>query len=50
MKRETKEVGTEFRPRKGVLTKERSLQTPGITVSGGSVASLGMLEGKITGR
>ena len=30
--------------------KKRSFQTPGNTLSGGSVVSLGMSEGKITGR
>ena len=42
----------EIHPQKGVLKKERerSFQTPGNTLSGGSVASLGILEGKITGR
>ena len=32
------------------LKKERSFQTPGNTLSGGSVASLGISEGKITRR
>ena len=54
IKRETKEVGTEIRPGKGVLKKERerkrSFQTPGNALSTGSVASLGISEGKITGR
>ena len=49
IKRETKEVGTEIHPRKGVLIK-RSFQTPGNTLSRGSVASLGISEGKIIGR
>ena len=49
MKRETKELETEIHPGKGVL-KKRSFQTPGNTLSGGSVASLGISEGKITGR
>ena len=34
----------------GSLKKERSFQTPGNTLSSGSVASLGISEGKITGR
>ena len=34
----------------GSLKKERSFQTPGNTLSGGSVASLQISEGKITGR
>jgi len=34
----------------GSLKKERSFQTPGNTLSGGSVASLGTSEGKNTGR
>ena len=36
--------------REGSLKKERSFQTPGNTLSGGSVASLGISKGKITGR
>ena len=40
----------EIRPGKGILKKERSFQTPGNTLSGGSVASLGISEGKITRR
>ena len=48
-KKETKEVGRELRPRKGVL-KERSFQIPGNTVTAESVASLGTSEGNITGR
>jgi len=39
----------EIHPRKEVL-KKRSFQTPGNTLSGGSEASLGISEGKITGR
>ena len=34
----------------GSLEKERSFQTPGNTLSSGSVVSLGISEGKITGR
>ena len=34
----------------GSLKKERRFQTPGNTLSGGSVESLGISEGKITGR
>ena len=50
MKRETKEVGTEIHPGKGVLKKERTFQTPGNTVTGKSVVRLGTSEGNITGR
>ena len=39
----------EIHPRKGVL-KKRRFQTPENTLSGGSVESLGISEGKITGR
>ena len=49
MKKETKEVGRELCPGKGVL-KKRSFQTPGNTLTGGSVATLGISEGNITGR
>ena len=35
---------------KGILKKERSFQTPGNTLTGKSVASLGTSEGNITGR
>ena len=49
IKRETKEVRTEIRPGKGVL-KKRSFQTPGNTLTGESVVSLGTSEGNITGR
>ena len=49
IKRETKDVGMEIRPRKG-LKKERSFQTPGNTLTGDSVASLGNTEGNITGK
>ena len=34
----------------GSLKSERSFQTPGNTLTGESVASLGTSEGKITGR
>ena len=47
-KKETKEVGTELRPGKGVL--KRVFQTPGNTLTAESVASLGSTEGNITGR
>ena len=40
----------EISPRKGVLKKERSFQTPGNTLTAESVASLGSTEGNITGR
>ena len=40
----------EIGPRKGVLKKMRSFQTPGNTLTGGSVASLGISEGNITWR
>ena len=40
----------EIRPGKGVLKKERSFQTPGNTLTGESVASLGTSEGNTTGR
>ena len=46
---ETKEVGTELHPRKGVL-KKRSFQTPGNLLTAESVPSLGSTEGNITGR
>ena len=36
--------------REGSLEKERSFQTPGNTLTGGSVVSLGISEGNITGR
>ena len=42
-KKETKEVGRELRPRKGVLKREKFPNTK-------SVASLGSTEGNITGR
>ena len=40
----------EIHPRKGVLKKESSFRTPGKTLTGGSVVSLGILEGNIIGR
>ena len=40
----------EIRPRKGVLKKERSFQTPGNTLTGKSMASLGTSEGNIIRR
>ena len=40
-KKETKEGGKELRPRKGVLKRERSFQTPGNTLTAESVPSLG---------
>ena len=39
----------ELHPGKGVL-KKRSFQTPGNTLTGESVVSLGTSEGNITGR
>ena len=48
-KKETKEVGRELHPRKGVL-KEKIFQTSGNTLVAESVASLGSTEGNITGR
>ena len=47
-KKETKEVGTELCPGKGVL--KRGFQTPGNTLTAESVESLGSTEGNITGR
>ena len=49
MKRETKEVGTELRPRKGAF-KKRGFQIPGNTLTAEFVASLGTTEGNITRR
>ena len=40
----------ELCPGNGVLKKERRFQTPGNTLTGESVASLGTSEGNITGR
>ena len=55
MKKETKEVGRELRPGKGIPSREgklkkRGFQTPGNTLPAESVASLGNTEGNITGR
>ena len=49
IKRETKEVGTEIRPGKGVL-KKREIPKHQETLSCRSVASLGIPEGNITGK
>ena len=54
-KKETKEVGRERRPGKGIPSREetlkkRSFQTPGISLAAESVASFGSTEGNITGR
>ena len=54
-KKETKEVGRELRPRKGIPSweetlKKRGFQTPGNILAAGSVASFGSTEGNITGR
>ena len=49
MKKETKEVGRELRPGKGILRREVS-KIPGNTLPAESVASLGNTEGNITGR
>ena len=48
-KKETKEGGTEFHPRKGVLKREK-FPTPGNLLTAKSVPSLGSTEGNITGR
>ena len=55
MKKETKEVGRELRPRKVSLSREgnfkkRGFETPGNTLPAESVVSLGNTEGNITGR
>ena len=55
MKKETKEVGRELCPGKGVPSQEGSLkkrgfQTPGNTLPAESEASLGSTEGNITGK
>ena len=55
MKRETKEVGRELGPRKGIPSREKTLkkrgfQTPGKILAAGSVVSLGSTKGNITGR
>ena len=54
-KKETKEVGRELRPRKGIPSREETLkkrgfQTPGNILEAESVVSLGSTEGNITGR
>ena len=55
MKKETKEVGRELRPGKGILSQEETLkkrgfQTPGNILTAEPVASFGSTEGNITGR
>ena len=55
MKKETKEVGREHCPRKGIppreeTLKKRGFQTPGNILAAKSVVSLGSREGNITGR
>ena len=55
MKKETKEVGSELRPGKRILSREgnfkkRGFQTPGNILAAESVASFGSTEGNITGR
>ena len=55
MKKETKEVGRELCPGKGVLSREGSLKKREVskhqeTLTAESVASLGSTEGNITGR
>ena len=49
IKRETKKVGTEIRPGKGVL-KKREVSKHQETLTAESVESLGSTEGNITGR
>ena len=54
-KKETKEVGRELRPGKGILSREETLkkrgfQTPGNILAAESVESVGSTEGTITGR
>ena len=49
IKKETKEVGTET-VLEGGLKKQISFQTPGNTLTGESVVSLGTSEGNITRR
>ena len=48
MKKETKEVGRELHPGKGILRREVSKHQE--TLAAESVASLGSTEGNITGR
>ena len=55
MKKETKEVGRELRPRKGIPFQEETLkkisfQTSGNILTAESVASFGSTKGNITGR
>ena len=55
MKKETKEVGRELHPGKGIPSwkgnlEKRGFQTPGNTLPAVSVASLGSTERNITGR
>ena len=56
MKKETKEVGRELRPGKGIpsweetLFKKRGFQTPGNILAAESVASFESTEGNMTGR
>ena len=55
MKKETKEVGRELRPGKGIPSleetlKKRGFQTPGNILAAESVASFGSTEGNITER
>ena len=55
MKKETKEVGRELRPGKGIPSQEETLkkrgfQTPGNILTAEPVTSLGSKEGSITGR
>ena len=49
IKRETKELGTETRPREGVM-KEEKFPTPGNALTSGSMGSFGISEGNITGK
>ena len=55
MKRETKEVGRELGPRKGIPSREKTLkkrgfQTPGNILTAEAVVSFGSTEDNITGR
>ena len=55
MEKETKEVGRELRPGKGIPSQEETLkkrgfQTPGNILTAESVASFGSTEGNITER
>ena len=49
MNKETKEIGRELHPGKGVLKREK-FPNPGNTLTAESVASLGSTEGNITGK